>query len=84
MYTNRRWNTSLGFLVGAVVGSVAALLLAPKSGKDSQRWVADTVKEGVALAKEQTGELRDQVRQWAKKSKGLVNNVAEGAKDIAS
>jgi gas vesicle protein len=36
----------LAFLGGAVVGSVAALLLAPKSGPETRRKIAELAEQG--------------------------------------
>ena len=84
MQNNRGSSSAIGFLVGAAVGSLVALLLAPKSGKDSQRWVADTVKNGVARVKDQTGDLKDQAQEWGEKGKTLGNDLSKAAEHIAS
>jgi gas vesicle protein len=84
MRNNRGSSTAIGFLVGAAIGSLLALWLAPKSGKDSQQWVADTIKKGVGRVKDQSEELKGQAREWAEKGKELGSSLSEGAKDIAS
>jgi gas vesicle protein len=84
MQNNRGSSSAIGFLVGAAVGSLVALLLAPKSGKDSQRWVADTVKNGVARVKGQTGDLKDHAQEWGEKGKTLGNDLSKAAEHLAS
>lgn len=84
MRNNRGSSSATGFLVGAAVGALIALWFAPKSGKDSQRWVADTVKNGMARVKEQTDELKDQAREWAKKGKTAGNDLSKAAEHLTS
>ena len=84
MQNNGRSSSAIGFLLGAAVGSLVALWLTPQSGKDSQKWVAKTVKNGMARVKDQTDELKDQAREWGEKGKTLGNDLSKAAEHLAS
>jgi gas vesicle protein len=75
----------LGVFVGSVVGSIAALLFAPSSGKDLRKKIKDRAEELVDDAqeiyqtgKEKTGELIDEGRKKAnafvQEAKKIVSN----------
>lgn len=69
-------NFMVPFLIGGVVGAGAALLLAPKSGKemrDDLKRFATTAKERVVLAVDKGNELLGE-------AKTAVENVIEAGK----
>ena len=84
MQNKRGSSSAIGFLLGAAIGSLVALLFAPKSGKESQQWVAKTVKNGMARVKDQTDDLKDQAREWGEKGKTLGNDLSKAAEHLAS
>lgn len=62
----------IGILIGAVAGGIAALLLAPQSGKETQQMIRDRmmeaqkmVKDRVSEVKERVGQVRDNMRTRA-------------------
>lgn len=68
-------DTCAAFLVGLFTGAVAALLLAPQSGKESRAMVGEVagkLKERVAEAKQ---EMMQQKSGEAHRSEGSANQV---------
>ena len=55
------WEFIAGFLMGAVAGGVAALLLAPQSGEDTRKLLQ---QKGIEI-KERAVDLTEQARQQA-------------------
>src|SRR2546423_15259290 len=53
------------FLLGGMIGAVAALLLAPKSGRELRADIADTARKGVDQARERAGEYYEVGRERA-------------------
>ena len=53
------------FLLGGMFGAVAALLFAPKSGRELRADIADATRTGVDQAREKAGELATQAREAA-------------------
>ncbi|MNJ52715.1 YtxH-like protein [compost metagenome] len=64
----------VGAAVGSVVGSVAALLLAPKPGKEVRKDIA----VGARKAGEKTSEVAQKVGEQSVQIAGKVKNTAEG------
>lgn len=64
-----------GTIIGALVGSVAALLLAPKSGKETQ----EDIKRKARIVKDDIGKMLDDL-QTDLSSK--IDNYKEVAKDL--
>lgn len=65
-------NVLLGFLVGAVAGGVAALLLAPASGKETRQKIADTL-----------GQTRDRLRDEFEHAKEYAQGKKEAISEFA-
>ena len=84
MQNKRGSSVATGFLVGAAIGSLVALLFAPKTGKASQKWVADTVGDGMARVKDQISDLKDQAREWSEKGKTMGSDLSKAAEHLAS
>ena len=62
-------SVAMGFVLGALVGAGVALLLAPGSGKETRRRLADTGRRwgGAARSKlEEAGELANDLKQDVK------------------
>jgi gas vesicle protein len=70
MTRNHIPETILTFVVGAGVGAVAALLLAPKSGEELRDDIAESVTDGVS-----------QVRATGKDLKRRAQKVVDMARD---
>ncbi len=56
--------TSLLFTaLGIVIGSAAALLLAPKDGETARQMVADTFESGVQRGRENTNQILNRLQE---------------------
>jgi gas vesicle protein len=59
------WNFLSGMLLGAAIGAVTALILAPESGdqlrKDIRREIDEILNEGRRAASDRRSELEDQL-----------------------
>lgn len=69
------------FLLGGVVGAVAALLFAPKSGRELRGDIADATRKGVDQAREKAGEYYEVGRERATE---LYSTAANRATEFAA
>ena len=85
---NQGSNTFLFFLAGAGIGAVVALLLAPKSGRetrelitrkatDSRDFVTNKVTEGRQIVEEKSRKMSDDFTTFLDKSKEAVQRQKE-------
>ena len=71
-------NGKLGwFLAGAVIGAGVALLFAPKSGKDTRRYIGETSKEGQKAMEASGKELMDRGKELYERGKKIADDAAE-------
>jgi len=71
-------NGKLGwFLAGAVIGAGIALLYAPKSGKDTRRYLGETSKEGQKAMEASGKELMDRGKELYERGKQIAEDAAE-------
>ena len=61
------------FLAGLGIGAVIALLLAPRSGKETRDNIVQTAEEGRDFVVTKTEEIRKQAEDAVEKGKDLVN-----------
>ncbi len=47
-----------GFIVGGAIGAIAGILLAPKSGKETREFLANSAKEAASKADETVKEIQ--------------------------
>jgi gas vesicle protein len=72
-------NNNFGwFLAGAVIGAGAALLLAPKSGKDTRDYLSQTTKDSREVMESSGRELMDRGKELYDRGK----KIAEDASDL--
>jgi gas vesicle protein len=65
------------FLAGAVMGAGIALLFAPKTGKDTRRYIGDTSKEGQKAMEASGKELMDRGKELYERGKQIAEDAAE-------
>jgi gas vesicle protein len=69
------------FLLGGMIGAVAALLLAPKSGRELRSDIADTARKGVDQAREKANEYYEAGRERATE---FYNTATDKATELAN
>jgi gas vesicle protein len=67
----------LGAVVGGLIGAMAALLLAPKKGKELRGDVSDKYRDVSQKAQETAKQVGTATSEFADKIKGLAVNVKE-------
>ena len=65
------------FCVGCAVGAVAAVLLAPKSGPETVKYLSRKANEGTDYVKQRVDDVRDKVTDAAERGKRAVRYQAE-------
>ena len=70
--------TQVGFfLAGLGIGAVVALLLAPRSGKETREFIVNKAEEGRDFVVTKSEEIRRQAEDAVEKGKDLVNKQKE-------
>lgn len=72
------------FAVGALVGAAAALLLAPKSGRELREDLADATRKGVDRARETGSQLSARAGEYYDSATARAGELASGVRDAAS
>jgi len=70
-------NVLVALLLGAVAGSVTALLLAPASGSETRKKIKDTLRRG----KEKGFEAAEDVKHYAEAHKEALKEAVVGGKE---
>ncbi len=70
-------NVLVAFLVGAVAGGVAALLLAPASGEETRRKIKETLRR----AKDKAAEELEQAKEYAASHKEAIKEAYQEGKE---
>jgi len=65
------------FLTGAVIGLTAAFLYAPKSGKETRRFITDKTQQGKQAVTDSTKEIFDASRDIFDRGRKLVEDAAD-------
>jgi gas vesicle protein len=65
------------FLAGAVLGAAAALLLAPKSGEETRKYIGQTSKEGASAMEASGRELMDKGKELYERGKKIAEDATE-------
>ncbi|WP_433943738.1 YtxH domain-containing protein [Paenibacillus sp. SN-8-1] len=68
-------NFWLGALVGSVIGSAAALLLAPKKGSELRKDIADGARQVGDKSREVAGKVSEHTSEVINKVKGKAHDV---------
>jgi gas vesicle protein len=85
----RRDESGLGtqltcFAIGAGLGAVVALLLAPKSGRELREDLADATRKGVDRARETGAQLSTKAGEYYETAASRAGELAAGARDAAA
>lgn len=71
-------SSALGwFLTGAVIGAAVAVLYAPKSGKETRQYIADTTQKGREAVMESTQDVMDASRDMFDRGRKLVEDAVD-------
>ena len=71
-------NNNFGwFLAGAVIGAGAALLLAPKSGKDTRNYLSRTTKDSREAMESSGRELMERGKELYDRGKKIAEDASE-------
>ena len=71
-------NNNFGwFLAGAIIGAGAALLLAPKSGKDTRNYLSQTTKDSRQAMESSGRELMDRGKDLYDQGKKIVEDASD-------
>jgi gas vesicle protein len=65
------------FLTGAVVGATVALLFAPKSGKQTRKFISDKTQEGREAVSGTSQDLLEAGKDMFERGRKLVEDAAD-------
>ena len=65
------------FLVGLGIGSAVAILFAPKSGKETRKYIAKKSREANEYARNKAQELRERAEETVERGKEMVTETKE-------
>jgi gas vesicle protein len=77
----KRGTGILAFFLGAAVGAATALLLAPRSGEETQQELRDRARRLREGAEERIGELRGSVEEGYEKARDEIGDRVETARE---
>jgi gas vesicle protein len=72
------------FAIGATIGAVAALLFAPKSGRELRQDVADATRKGVDRARETGTQLSARAGEYYETASTRAGELATSAREAVS
>ena len=72
------------FAIGALLGAAAALLFAPKSGRELRQDVADATRKGVDRARETGSQLSARAGEYYETASTRAGELAASARDAVS
>ncbi|SPE37501.1 conserved hypothetical protein [Candidatus Sulfopaludibacter sp. SbA3] len=65
------------FLTGAIIGATVAILYAPKSGKDTRKYLSDKAHQGKEAIAESSMDVVDASKEMFERGRKLVEDAAE-------
>ena len=72
------------FAIGATLGAVVALLLAPKSGRELREDLADATRKGVDRARETGAQLSTRAGEYYETATTRAGELAAGVREAAA
>ena len=84
MIRDHKVETILTFVLGAGVGAVTALLLAPKAGEDLRDDIADGVSDGVNRVRSTGKDLKRRTQKIVALAQEHVQDAVEAGQDAYS
>ena len=73
-----QWTNRLAwFLTGAIIGVTAAVLYAPKSGRDTRQFITDKTQQGREAVTDTSKDLVDAGKEMFERGRKLVEDAAE-------
>jgi gas vesicle protein len=70
-------NSLAWFLTGAIIGATAAILYAPKSGKDTRQFLSEKTQQGREAVTETSKDIADAGKEMFERGRKLVEDAAE-------
>lgn len=70
-------NTIAWFLTGAIIGATAAILYAPKSGKDTRQFITDKTQQSKDAVVETSKDVVEASKEMFERGRKLVEDAAE-------
>ena len=67
----------IAFVLGAVTGAAVALLMAPTSGEETRRMLADRAREG----RERASEAARQAREFATRQRDTISSAIDRGRE---
>jgi gas vesicle protein len=80
---SRNHSASMAFVIGAIAGGVAALLLAPESGKQLRTRIRSRATDVKDHARETVGHLREKAESVTSTVKGAASEARHAYRDEA-
>jgi gas vesicle protein len=78
MDEDREDNSRLGwFLAGAAIGAAVAILYAPKSGRDTRKYLGESTKDGREAMEASGRELMDRGKEIYERGKQIAEDAAD-------
>ena len=65
------------FFTGALIGATVAILYAPKSGKDTRRYITDKTQQGKDAVVETSKDVAEASKEMFERGRKLVEDAAE-------
>jgi gas vesicle protein len=70
-------STVAWFVTGAIIGATAAVLFAPKSGKETRRYIADKAQAGRDAVETAGQDMVEMSRDMFERGRKLVEDAAD-------
>ena len=80
-YTGNRGAIFAYMVAGLGIGAATAMLLAPKSGAETRRWIANKCLDGVDTANKSVRHTRRQVKDAMDQGQEKISEAVEAARE---